>query len=283
MLLTEIIEDLHKEADSNLKLIIDRNLFGKINESTVASKLKITNRTINTKQEAFYRSILNRLNKNELIKDINNFKIFFKNYKNIIPPYKLIANLPTFHGIQREEHFYNFIFEFTKFLTTELKEEFTINFDLDFNKRFVDPQQDVIFYPTFNNKLQTFNLAMSSIQEQTRNYVQNYDGNIYDIIPSIESGLIEMERYDLVGLSKNILERVATVELKDLMIGELYKEYSSIHGNTIRADYRVSGKGRFLDDKYYLAKELDFMFIKIIDSSPDKINKLELKEVLSFG
>jgi hypothetical protein len=35
--------------------------------------------------------------------------------------------------------------------------------------------------------------------------------------------------------------------------------------------------------KYYLAKELDFMFIKIIDSSPDKINKLELKEVLSFG
>ncbi len=35
--------------------------------------------------------------------------------------------------------------------------------------------------------------------------------------------------------------------------------------------------------KYYLAKELDFMFIKIIDASPDKINKLELKEVLSFG
>tara|TARA_Y100000991_G_C21798262_1_gene274296 strand:- start:140 stop:490 length:351 start_codon:yes stop_codon:yes gene_type:complete len=35
--------------------------------------------------------------------------------------------------------------------------------------------------------------------------------------------------------------------------------------------------------KYYLAKELDYMFVKIIDTSPDKINKLELKEILSFG
>ena len=34
---------------------------------------------------------------------------------------------------------------------------------------------------------------------------------------------------------------------------------------------------------YYLAEELDFMFIKIIDSSPDKTNTLELKEILSFG
>ena len=35
--------------------------------------------------------------------------------------------------------------------------------------------------------------------------------------------------------------------------------------------------------KYYLAKELDYMFVKIIDTSPDKVNTLELKEVLSFG
>ena len=35
--------------------------------------------------------------------------------------------------------------------------------------------------------------------------------------------------------------------------------------------------------KYYLAKELDYMFVKIIDISPDKINRLELKEILSFG
>ncbi len=35
--------------------------------------------------------------------------------------------------------------------------------------------------------------------------------------------------------------------------------------------------------KYYLAKELDYMFVKIIDISPDKTNKLELKEILSFG
>ena len=35
--------------------------------------------------------------------------------------------------------------------------------------------------------------------------------------------------------------------------------------------------------KYFLAEELEYMFVKIIDSSPVRTNKLELKEVLSFG
>tara|TARA_B100001057_G_scaffold264477_1_gene264677 strand:+ start:346 stop:1023 length:678 start_codon:yes stop_codon:yes gene_type:complete len=34
---------------------------------------------------------------------------------------------------------------------------------------------------------------------------------------------------------------------------------------------------------YYLVKELEFMFLKIIDVSPERVNKLELKEILSFG
>ena len=34
---------------------------------------------------------------------------------------------------------------------------------------------------------------------------------------------------------------------------------------------------------YFLAEELDFMFIKIIDSSPARTNTLSLKEILSFG
>ena len=34
---------------------------------------------------------------------------------------------------------------------------------------------------------------------------------------------------------------------------------------------------------YYLVKELEFMFLKIIDISPERVNKLELKEILSFG
>jgi len=35
--------------------------------------------------------------------------------------------------------------------------------------------------------------------------------------------------------------------------------------------------------KYYLAKELDYMFLKIIDKSPERTNTLELEEILSFG
>ena len=34
---------------------------------------------------------------------------------------------------------------------------------------------------------------------------------------------------------------------------------------------------------YYLAKELDYMFLKITDVSEDWTNTLELKEILSFG
>ena len=34
---------------------------------------------------------------------------------------------------------------------------------------------------------------------------------------------------------------------------------------------------------YYMVKELDFMFLRIIDMSPERVNKLELKEILSFG
>jgi hypothetical protein len=32
-----------------------------------------------------------------------------------------------------------------------------------------------------------------------------------------------------------------------------------------------------------MVKELDFMFLRIIDMSPERVNKLELKEILSFG
>ena len=35
--------------------------------------------------------------------------------------------------------------------------------------------------------------------------------------------------------------------------------------------------------KYFLAKELGYMFIKIIDKSPETTNTLELQEILSFG
>ena len=35
--------------------------------------------------------------------------------------------------------------------------------------------------------------------------------------------------------------------------------------------------------QYYLAEELEYMFIKILDKSPEATNKLELQEVLSLG
>ena len=45
---------------------------------------------------------------------------------------------------------------------------------------------------------------------------------------------------------------------------------------------------RYRDDskrtvKYYLAKERDYMFLKIIDNSPERTNTLRLEQVLSFG
>ena len=55
-----------------------------------------------------------------------------------------------------------------------------------------------------------------------------------------------------------------------------------------QSDYKCVVLERFKEGStrktnYYLAEELDFMFIKITDVSEESINTLELKEILSFG
>ena len=47
--------------------------------------------------------------------------------------------------------------------------------------------------------------------------------------------------------------------------------------------YERSQKNNKRKVTYYLLEELEFMFLKIIDASPERVNKLELKEILSFG
>ena len=51
--------------------------------------------------------------------------------------------------------------------------------------------------------------------------------------------------------------------------------------NCLVFERRRDGSERIVT--YFLMEEFDFMFLKILDSSPGKLNKLELKEILSFG
>ena len=54
------------------------------------------------------------------------------------------------------------------------------------------------------------------------------------------------------------------------------KEYSCV----LLKRYRESDKRI---TTYYLIPELDYMFYKVIDKSPDEYQKLQLIELLSFG
>ena len=77
----------------------------------------------------------------------------------------------------------------------------------------------------------------------------------------METGEIQENLYELDG------EAICTLQDKnyDCVILKRYRE----------SDNRIT--------TYYLIPELAYMFYKVIDESPEEYQKLELKELLSFG
>ena len=95
------------------------------------------------------------------------------------------------------------------------------------------------------------------IRNQIKAGMQKFDLKIVDM----ENGGSRTYSYNVVGTSEYVLNS----ETYNCLILE------RTQNNNLR---KVT---------YYLAKELDFMFIKIIDINEDKTNKLEIDELLSFG
>ena len=95
------------------------------------------------------------------------------------------------------------------------------------------------------------------IRKQIKSGMQKFDLKIVDM----ENGGSRSYNYNVVSTSECVLN----LETYNCIILERTQD------NNLR---KVT---------YYLAKELDFMFIKIIDVNQDKTNKLEIDELLSFG
>lgn len=95
------------------------------------------------------------------------------------------------------------------------------------------------------------------IRKNVKKGLSGFNFNIIDM----EKGVSKLYTFDLIGNEKCIFEN----EMLNCFVLVRTSEDS---------DRKVT---------YFLAKELEYMFVKIIDSSPERVNKLELKELLSLG
>ncbi len=97
-----------------------------------------------------------------------------------------------------------------------------------------------------------------------------------------------------IMIRKNIKNRVYefSLNLINMKEGGIEKYNYKVLNTTLcsfkQSDYKCVvlerfQKGSTRKTTYYLAEELDFMFIKITDVSEEWTNTLELKEILSFG
>ena len=83
-----------------------------------------------------------------------------------------------------------------------------------------------------------------------------------------------------------------SINLIEMKTGEIKKNFYSLDGKETcvfnNKEYSCVLLKRYREsDKrittYYLIPELDYMFYKVIDESPDEYQKLQLIELLSFG
>ena len=128
----------------------------------------------------------------------------------------------------------------------------------------------------------------------------NYENNVINSIGknSWESSLSEYNIFDPLNVQimirnsvKNGLKKF-NLNIVDIENGG-FKTYSFMLINNEECEFNDKKYNCYVIERtqenskrkvvYYLADGLEFMFLKIIDSSPERINKLELKEILSFG
>ena len=95
------------------------------------------------------------------------------------------------------------------------------------------------------------------IRANVKHGLKNFKINIVDM----EEGGSKSYEFNVVGLEECIFN------------GETLK-CVILERSRLNSDRKVT---------YYLAEELEYMFIKIIDASPERTNTLKLLEVLSLG
>ena len=97
-----------------------------------------------------------------------------------------------------------------------------------------------------------------------------------------------------IQIRLNLINKMSEfyINLIEIKTGEIKKNFYTLDGEDT---CRLNGKNyncvllkryRESDDRtttYYLIPELDYLFYRVVDESPEGYQKLEIKELLSFG
>ena len=183
----------------------------------------------------------------------------------------------------RESEGYEIKFEASNFLANLF---FSSKFSFS-NKDIIPDTYNIKIRPKFLNRDQSIKFDYE-IDEVISNGLNKWKmpfiskNNVYDPL----NVQIMIRTYILNGYNKfdlNIID-MEKGGFKNYSFNYLRNEECFFNDNKYNCyvfERRRDGSERVVT--YFLMEEFDFMFLKILDSSPGKLNKLELKEILSFG
>ena len=155
------------------------------------------------------------------------------------------------------------------------------------NKQVIANTYDIKIKPKFLNRNQSvkFNYDVNIIKSSGVNVWQsniNKENNVFDPL-NVQIMIRTFVRDGIQNFDLNIIdmEEGGSKKYNFIVKGEEECLFDNKKLNCIIVERSRIGSERTV--KYYLAKELEYMFTKIIDSSPERTNKLELKKILSLG
>ena len=155
------------------------------------------------------------------------------------------------------------------------------------NKQVIADTYDIKIKPKFLNRNQSvkFNYDINIIKSSGVNVWQsniNKENNVFDPL-NVQIMIRTFVRDGIQNFDLNIIDMEEGGSKKYSFIVKSEEEclFENKKLNCIIVERSRIGSERTV--KYYLAMELEYMFTKIIDSSPERTNKLELKKILSLG
>ena len=155
------------------------------------------------------------------------------------------------------------------------------------NKQVIADTYDIKIKPRFLNRNQSvkFNYDVNIIKSSGVNVWQSdidKENSVFDPL-NVQIMIRTFVRDGIQNFDLNIIdmENGGSKKYSFIVNGEEECLFDNKKLNCIIVERSRIGSERTV--KYYLAKELEYMFTKIIDSSPERTNKLELKKILSLG
>lgn len=155
------------------------------------------------------------------------------------------------------------------------------------NKQVIANTYDIKIKPKFLNRNQSvkFNYDVNIIKSSGVNVWQSdidKENSVFDPL-NVQIMIRTFVRDGIQNFDLNIIdmENGGSKKYSFIVNGEEECLFDNKKLNCIIVERSRIGSERTV--KYYLAKELEYMFTKIIDTSPERTNKLELKKILSLG